>query len=76
MKNLLFNNNYYCSHISRLAGYIYIYFFIELGLMSDQANVSIINQTKKLLDIQANQLLNRQSLVFVMYVQMCGGRYM
>ena len=43
MKNLLFNN--YCSHISRLAGYIYI--FIELGLMSDQVNVSIINQTKK-----------------------------
>ena len=47
MKNLLFNNNYYCSHISRLAGYIYI-FFIELGLMSDQVNVSIINQTKKI----------------------------
>lgn len=46
MKNLLFNN--YCSHISRLAGYIYIYiFFIELGLMSDQVNVSIISQTKK-----------------------------
>lgn len=48
MKNLLFNNNYYCSHISRLAGYIYIYIFIELGLMSDQVNVSIISQTKKI----------------------------
>ena len=46
MKNLLFNN--YCSHISRLAGYIYIYIFIELGLMSDQVNVSIVNQTKKI----------------------------
>ena len=43
--------------------------------MSDQVNVSIVKQ-KKLLDIQANQLLNRQSLVFVMYVQMCGGRCM
>ena len=31
---------------------------------------------QKKLDIQANQLLNRQSLVFVVYVQMCGGSYM
>ena len=74
MKNLLCNNKLLFTYIQ--ACRIYIYFFIELGLMSDQANVSIINQTKKLLDIQANQLLNRQSLVFVMYVQMCGGSYM
>ena len=46
MKNLLCNNKLLFTYIQ--ACRIYIYFFIELGLMSDQVNVSIVNQTKKI----------------------------